>query len=330
MRKGLIISGVLIWLSAGAQAWGQERRAEYIPLLKAAKLEDAWQKAQTALAQDGCKAEALLVKSELLLERSGDNLDEHLTQAEKCAAQDSKNSMRQETLGLAYGAKAMSGMMAGMRYAGKSRDALSHALELDPKNMGARKALFMYYLMAPGIAGGSHEKARILADDCQKVDPAGAAMLHTLLLMEEKKPYDKAFSQIMAQPGADYEHQILQLMVFNSAGQTLLEQKKFSDAEAVFKRAAEFYPEHEFGNYGLGRVRQEQGQFAQALPFFEKAGQLNPRNARVWMRTGQTLQALGGQSQRAIAAFEKALALKPGLNKKMREQAQEALRSLKG
>lgn len=52
------------------------------------------------------------------------------------------------------------GMLGKMGAASKGKAALEKAIALDPSNVRARQALFQFYLQAPGIAGGSIDKAR--------------------------------------------------------------------------------------------------------------------------------------------------------------------------
>jgi len=53
-----------------------------------------------------------------------------------------------------------SGWLKAMRFAGKSRDSLKRAVELDPENIRALTDLMKYYQEAPRFLGGSNEKAK--------------------------------------------------------------------------------------------------------------------------------------------------------------------------
>lgn len=52
------------------------------------------------------------------------------------------------------------GMIGKMSAASKGKAALEKAIALEPSNVRARQALFRFFLEAPGIAGGSVDKAR--------------------------------------------------------------------------------------------------------------------------------------------------------------------------
>jgi tetratricopeptide (TPR) repeat protein len=64
-------------------------------------------------------------------------------------------------LGNTYGNLASNaGMLSAMGLASKMRSAWDAALKIDPDNLAARTGYLQFYLAAPGIAGGSVEKAR--------------------------------------------------------------------------------------------------------------------------------------------------------------------------
>ena len=50
-------------------------------------------------------------------------------------------------------------MFRRMRLAGQVREAFETTAGLDPKHLGAQQALFGYYLAAPAVVGGGHDKA---------------------------------------------------------------------------------------------------------------------------------------------------------------------------
>jgi tetratricopeptide (TPR) repeat protein len=112
-------------------------------------------------------------------------------------------------------------------------------------------------------------------------------------------------------------------------GNSYLQEKKYADSERIFATLQQRFPDSEWGAYGLGRVQQEQGKHQAALPLFEKAATLAPQpRARIHFRIALSQQALG-EKAKAITSFEKALAAKPALNKKMKEDALDKLKSLK-
>lgn len=80
---------------------------------------------------------------------------------ERAVAMDAGNSVYVMWLGRAYAQDAINGNKMRLVFvARRSRNAFERAVALDPANVQARLDLGQYYLLAPGIVGGSVEKAR--------------------------------------------------------------------------------------------------------------------------------------------------------------------------
>jgi hypothetical protein len=60
--------------------------------------------------------------------------------------------------------------LKALTMAGDIRGAYEKAVQLEPGNRTARFALFNFYFVAPGIAGGGLDKARVFAEQTQAVD----------------------------------------------------------------------------------------------------------------------------------------------------------------
>ena len=79
---------------------------------------------------------------------------------EKAVTLDSSKSRYHLWLGRVYGEKAdRANFLAATSLAGKTRDEFERAVALDPKDVDARLDLAEFYLEAPGILGGGHDKA---------------------------------------------------------------------------------------------------------------------------------------------------------------------------
>ena len=84
---------------------------------------------------------------------------------------DDKQSKFHLGRGQAYGSAAgNASFFKQMRLAGKIKSSFERAVELDADNVDARSGLIVYYLNAPGIAGGSEEKAEQQAIEIGKRD----------------------------------------------------------------------------------------------------------------------------------------------------------------
>jgi tetratricopeptide (TPR) repeat protein len=302
---------------------------EYEALIKAKKYAEAERAISAKLAVDTNNPDALIAKTELILiEGKESRLEEGVKIAEQCIANNPKNSECHEALGNVLGTKAQrGGIMSAIGYAGKIRDAFKKAVELDPKNFNARNSLMQYYLQAPGIVGGGTSKAKDLIVDTIKVSPVSAALLQAALDLKEDN-FDRASSGALAANTTDVPALARQQRnILSNIGSAYVSEKKFADAEKIFKELIQRFPDSSIGYYGLGRSLQEQGKDKDALPHLEKSLTIDA-SANVFYRIGKAWQGLGDKVK-AIAAFEKALSFKPELSKKGRSDVEDQLKILK-
>jgi tetratricopeptide (TPR) repeat protein len=320
MKLSVTIAALGLLLSAHAAA------NEYSLLLKTHKYADAERVANARLAQDAGNADALVALNEVSLAEG--RTDDAVTLGERCIAAQPKVSGCHVAFGNALGIKAVSaGMMAGMRYAGKVREAFKTAVELDPQNMDARFSLMMYYLQAPSIVGGGISKAQDLAAQTALVNPdAGKLMMARLDAAGDKLA--KAEAAALAMPVsaneavADGQRDLL-----NNLAYKYLADKKYADSERLYREAYKRFPDSEGAVYGIARVQQEQGKHREAIAGFEQASAMT-RRASIWYRIAKSQQALG-DNLNAIGSYGKALAFKPALPEKMRADADEQLHALR-
>jgi tetratricopeptide (TPR) repeat protein len=95
-------------------------------------------------------------------------------------------------LGRAYGQLAVrSGMTKKFGLAKRARAALERAVELDPTSVEARSSLLQFYLLAPGLAGGSTSKARAQVAEIAQRSPYRGALARAWIA-EDSKDFDRA------------------------------------------------------------------------------------------------------------------------------------------
>lgn len=299
---------------------------EYSSLLKTHKYADAERLANARLAQDAANADALVALNEVSLVEG--RTDDAVKLGERCIAAQPKVSSCHVAFGTALGIKAMSaGMMAGMRYAGKVREALKTAVELDPQNMDARFSLMTYYMQAPGVVGGGTAKAQALAAQTAQLNPeAGKLMMARLDAADDKLARAEAAALAMPvsanEAVADGQRDLL-----NNLAYRYLSDKKYADGERLYREAYKRFPDSEGAVYGIARIQQEQGKHREAIAGFEQMIGMSPR-ATAYYRIGQSQQALG-EKAKALAAFEKALSFKAGVSPKMKSDAEEQMKALR-
>ena len=311
-------------------AFGAASANDYSALLKAKKYAEVEKMASAKLVQEPANAEAIAAKVDAILSSSGDErIGETVKLAEQCVAANPSTASCHVTLGKALGKKAMAGgMMSAMSYAGNIRDAFKKAVELDPKNLEARFALLQFYVIAPGFMGGGASKAESLVAQTMALNPeAGKLMTATIDVSEGRLAKAESLAA-SARPGADPELQDQQESLYVNIGVKFMTEKKFVEGERVFRDGLKRFPDSDNFPFMIARSQQDQGKHREALTALEHLMAKRPR-ASVQYRIGQSLQALG-EKPRAMAAYEKALALKPALSKKLRSDAEDQLKSLKG
>ena len=195
---------------------------------------------------------------------------------EACSARLPQAAMCHYGVGSVLGAQALSqGMLKALGSVGRVRDALARAVELDPLLYAARNALVQFYLVVPGIAGGSTAKAREIANAASARQPEHAKLLIALVNIGQKK-HDRAEAGLASvRAGDDKELAADVAEVWAQLGFTYLNDKNDAKARAAFERMVIDRPNSPRGHYGLGRVFTDSGQFDQAIAAFERAAALD-------------------------------------------------------
>lgn len=302
---------------------------EYTPLQKARRFAEVERLAGQKLAADPTNADALIAKAGAIMAYGDEQrIEEAVKLAEACVAAHPKSSACQNTLGEVLGSKAQMGsMISALGYASRIRDGFAKAVELDPRNWQARANLISYYIAAPSIAGGGKDKAAtVVADTTRTSAEAGRALQARMDLMNEKIAEAEA-GLLAMNPGNDEVLQQFQRdLLFNVALQ-YGGHKKPAEAERTLRELARRFPDSDLVPLGQARLLQEQGKNAEAVPWYEKAIAIDARPT-TWFRLGKVLQAINDKA-RAAKAFEQALVQKVGLSKKMRSEAEEALKAVR-
>ncbi len=170
-----------------------EQLAAARALFEARKLPDAQQAFAKLATADPQNAEVNFYLGELAWRR--DDAEKTVAYFEQAVAGDPKMSRYQRRLGDAYGRTAQkAGAFSKFGWARKCLAAYQRAVELDPKDVDAHSSLFDYYRMAPGIAGGSNEKALAEAAAMKQLNPARGRIAFATFYLGEKK-YDQALAQ---------------------------------------------------------------------------------------------------------------------------------------
>ena len=114
-------------------------------------------------------------------------MDQAVTECEAAAAAVPSDSPTQMWLGRGYGRKAAhANPLAAYGLARKARVAFERAVQLDPGNGPAASDLGEFYVAAPSMVGGGHDKARHLAESIRGRFPARSHRIVAYLAESDK------------------------------------------------------------------------------------------------------------------------------------------------
>jgi tetratricopeptide (TPR) repeat protein len=177
------LSILVLWVALTAAAPARADDAGH--MLAAGQVDEAIATLQREINTSPSNAEAynLLCRSHLTL----GNWDRGIAACEKAVALEPNNSRYHLWLGRIYGEKAdASNFFSAASLAGKTRREFERAVQLSPDSAEARTDLAEFYLEAPGIVGGGHDKARAQAEILAKLDPARAHWVNGRIAEKKK------------------------------------------------------------------------------------------------------------------------------------------------
>jgi tetratricopeptide (TPR) repeat protein len=129
---------------------------------------------------------------------------DHLERALKAAPADARVL---NALGDAYGLQAQKApLLAKLGWARKCRTAYERAVELAPGNTAYRWSLLAFYQLAPGLVGGSEDKARREAEAIGRLDPAAGRIARVTLCLaaHDARGAFAEFEPVLRQNPDDY------------------------------------------------------------------------------------------------------------------------------
>jgi len=107
---------------------------------------------------------------------------------EKAVAQAPRSAEAHFILGDAYATRVQAGgMLAAAKYASRIKEEWEKAVALDPRHVEARFALIQVYAGAPGIMGGSYEKAFEQAKEIKAIDPVFGHRAYGFIYSQQKR-----------------------------------------------------------------------------------------------------------------------------------------------
>jgi len=178
------------------------------------------------------------------------NYDKAIDWFEKAAKLDENNSDYHLWLGRAYGVKAQrAGMLKKASAAKNIKNSFERAVELNPANLDARMGLVQFYAFAPGIMGGSKDKAREQAEAIKQQNAHQGYLAFGLIhamnkqFVEAEQAYQSA---IEANPD-DFQ-------AYYSLGYLYARQKEYDKAIMLFENLLQSHPEQVAAHFHFGRL----------------------------------------------------------------------------
>jgi len=232
---------------------------------------------------------------------------------EKAVAQNPKSAEAHYLLGSAYGSQAQkASMFSQASLASKTRDEFEQAVALDPNLIDARFGLVQFYTLAPGIMGGSYDKASAQVVEIRKRDPLMAHRAAAFIHSNQKKldlARKEYFDEVRELPQSPRAH--LDLGAFELA------QKNYSAARDEFDAALKLDPTYMPGYFRVGQLAALSGtayprgeeSLRKYLSYSPKPGEPSIARAHYWL--GQIFEKQGRKAE-ARASFSASLKMSPG------------------
>jgi tetratricopeptide (TPR) repeat protein len=323
-RSRLFVSAVMTFLFLGAAALkADEGLKKAIELFEEGKFSEAKALFSSYLSQNQKSAEAALFLGRICIVE--DALDDGVDWLKKAVAFDDNNSTNHYWLGIAYGQKAQkAGVLKKPGLAKNMKKEVLRAIELDPNNLDARLVLLQYYLYAPGIMGGSKEKALEQAEEI-KARNSLRGYIAFGLIHEHEKAYDLAEKAYLAAVSEEPE----KVEYAYQLGYFYQRVERFDEALQTFEKLLDNHPEEKEAYYAIGRMGALSGvhlekaegclmKYLQAIQPEEKANM-----ARGHYRLGMVYEKEGNKDL-ARREYQVALSFNPKY-----EEVMKALKKLK-
>ena len=267
--------------------------------------------AQTALIEQG--REAI---------RRGDS-DAAITILEKAVAQSPDSADAHYALAGAYGSKVQeAGMFGAAKYASKLKDEFEKTVALNPKHVDAHYGLVQFYAGAPGLMGGSYDKAFEHAKEIKAVDPIVGHRAYAFVYSQQKKNdlAKKEYADaIRGHPDSPKAHSFYGQYLVNT-------EKDYTAAFGEFETAVKLDPAYMPAFYHLGRAAAQAGaNLARGEEALKKYLAYTPKEnepplANAHYQLGGIYEKAGRKAE-AVQAYQAALKLNPSL-----KTASEALK----
>lgn len=203
-------------------------------------------------------------------------LDAAIGLAERCVQQHPQAAPCHFALGSVMGLKAqVGGTFAGLRLVGRIKDSLAKAVELDPQMFEARSALQMVYLVVPGVAGGSVEKAKALESSIRETQPEVAKLLRARVAAQDDRweEAERELNSVRLGEQRSFHNEVVN--AWSGLARQWMKEKNPGKARAVLERLSQQLPLLAAPVYSLARIAGQVGRHEEAIKLYERSRALS-------------------------------------------------------
>ena len=302
------VSGILIAGASGPATPGSIEETE--ALMKSGDYGGARVSAEEVLAADPDNARALIILSQIYLTEEDGKAAVHA--AKRAADLEPAVADHRLWLARAYLLRASQSTLLSLWYARKGKGQYERAVEIDPENVQLRLELCLYYLLAPGIAGGSEDRARREAERIEAKSPLFGAYAWASVY-ERTKDLDEAKAHLLRAVEMDTTST---LQAKYALGYFYHRDRQPAEARTVFEEILAENPDDINAMYHIGTTYLlEEKELEKAIDIFNVYLDSEPRpdqptHAMAHWRLG-TAYRLQGKRDLAVIHLQKAVALEP-------------------
>ncbi len=180
------------------------------------------------------------------------------------------------------------------------------AAQLDPKNLSARVGLINYYAQAPGIIGGSIEKAYAQADTIKMSDPYTGNLAEAMIrgYRKERSKEEQCYLEALS---IDPKR----LKAYEGLWRFYSRQKDYSKAKEIVARMLNTAADKSGAEYSAGLYYEELSDLDKAVLMFSAALSRDSADARVYYQLGKAALFSGKDLEKGLEFFRKCLQSEP-------------------
>ena len=312
----LVLSGLYGMMQAQTVADGEE-------LYKKGKYAEAKQVFESVIQKDDKNAEAYCDLGQVYLTHTfvGYDIEKAVENTEKAVEIAPGNAHIQYMYGAALGIKVQNaGVLKQAFLAPKVKQAFVRSVELDPQFIPARVALAQYYMMAPGIMGGSEDEAWKQVDEIIKQDELQGRMVKAGFLSRNKKneEAEKEFQILVAAYPKEWK-------VYHRYGYFCFRLERYDDAMKQFQKYIALRPDTADSYQSYAEALLKKGDVDQAMKYLDQSLKLDQQYVPAIISLGEAYQ-LKGMKKEAKEHYEQALTLSQ--NEYYKKQAEKKLKEV--